>query len=53
MNQQQGDARQARLCVRDAEDLIEAFSERHQVHVECAPLNLERMFPLWLRAEKR
>jgi ABC-2 type transport system ATP-binding protein len=45
--EQRGDAHQALLVVRDAGDALAAFEARHHATVEAAPLNLERMFPLW------
>jgi ABC-type multidrug transport system ATPase subunit len=47
--EQRSDAQQAVLIVRDARDARRAFEERHHVEVESAPLNLERMFPLWTK----
>jgi len=46
---QQGDGRQAVLVVRDAAGAKRAFEEHHHAQVESAPLNLERMFPLWTK----
>jgi len=51
--EQEGDRNQARLLVRDAADALPAFEQRHHARVEAVPLNLERMFPLWMRMEKR
>jgi ABC-2 type transport system ATP-binding protein len=46
---QEREAHQAVLVVRDAGDAQRAFAERHHAEIEVAPLNLERMFPLWTR----
>lgn len=50
---QQGDAHQALLVVRDASDARAGFEQRYHARVEAAPLNLERMFPLWTAEPKR
>jgi len=47
---QEGDRAQARLLVRDAAGAQADFERRHHVTVEAVPLNLERMFPLWVEA---
>ena len=46
--EQRGDPSQALLCVRDAGAYQDAFAKKYQADVEVAPLNLERMFPLWV-----
>ncbi|MGQ0552465.1 MAG: ABC transporter ATP-binding protein [Planctomycetota bacterium] len=46
--EQQGDRHQARLCVRDAAGYRAAFERQWGAEVATAPLNLERMFPLWV-----
>jgi len=47
---QSGDRHQAHLYVRDAADAREAFEARYRAVVEACPLDLERMFPLWMPA---
>jgi ABC-2 type transport system ATP-binding protein len=47
---QEGDHHQARLLVRDAGDAQADFERRYHARIESAPLNLERMFPLWVGA---
>ena len=46
---QEAEAQQAVLFVRAAAGDLSAFEQRHHVRVEAKPLNLERMFPLWIR----
>jgi ABC-2 type transport system ATP-binding protein len=48
--EQAGDRHQARLLVRDAADARADFERRYHARIEAAPLNLERMFPLWIGA---
>ncbi len=49
---QTGAGREALLCVRDADADLEGFRARYHAEVERAPLNLERMFPLWIRERR-
>lgn len=50
--QQQGTNSQAHLLVRDAGDELDAFRKKHRAEVTSIPLNLERMFPLFLEGER-
>lgn len=47
--EQHGDRRQALLVVDGATGELEPFARRHRASVEASALNLERMFPLWVR----
>lgn len=49
----EGDRRQARLVVHEAAGQLERFRAHHDVDVECSPMNLERMFPLWVAEARR
>jgi len=50
---QTGDARAARLFVRDAGGLVEVFQQKYHAEVAAHPVNLERLFPLLVGEEPR
>lgn len=44
----EGNSFQARVFVRDANGSLQTFKKKYEAEVEIKPLNLERMFPLFL-----
>ena len=48
-----GDARAARLFVREAAGQVEAFQKKYHAEVKARPVNLERMFPFLVGERRR